>query len=105
MTVHIHYKKSILSKSPFNSILFVDEKFDILNLKRQLSSREYSFIHDILKIKVPVFPIDGEFLKQKGMQEGQTLGNVLKLLENEWIKNNFKISKEKIDEVIQTNLN
>ncbi len=59
----------------------------------------------ILKIKVPVFPIDGKFLKQKGMQEGQSLGNVLKLLENEWIKNNFKISKEKIDEVIKTNLN
>ena len=56
----------------------------------------------ILKMKVPLFPIDGKFLKQKGMQEGQFLGDVLKTLEKEWIKNNFKISNEKIDEIIKT---
>ena len=56
----------------------------------------------ILKMKVPLFPIDGKFLKQKGIQEGQFLGDVLKTLEKEWIKNNFKISNEKIDEIIKT---
>ena len=59
----------------------------------------------ILKMKVPLFPIDGKFLKQKGMQEGQFLGDVLKTLEKEWIKNNFKISNEKIDEIIKTKSN
>ena len=34
-------------------------------------------LNKILKIKIPIFPIDGENLKQKGMQEGQTLGIVL----------------------------
>ncbi len=58
-------------------------------------------LEKILKIKVPLFPIDGEFLKQKGMQEGQSLGDVLKSLEKEWINNNFKISDEKIDEIIK----
>ena len=56
----------------------------------------------ILEMKVPLFPIDGKFLKQRGMQEGQFLGDVLKTLEKEWIKNNFKISNEKIDEIIKT---
>ena len=51
MTVHIHYKKSILNKKPSNYIFFVDEKFDIESLKKQFSSDEYSFIHDILKTK------------------------------------------------------
>ncbi len=59
----------------------------------------------ILKIKVPIFPIDGEFLKQKGMQEGQSLGNVLNVLEKEWINNNFKISKERIKVIIRENSN
>lgn len=62
-------------------------------------------LNKILKIKVPIFPINGETLKQKGMQEGQRLGNVLKTLEKEWINNNFKISNEKVEEIIKVNSN
>ena len=62
-------------------------------------------LNKILKIKVPLFPINGELLKKKGMKEGQSLGNVLKILEKEWVTNNFKISNERIDEIIQINLN
>ena len=58
-----------------------------------------------MKTKVPIFPIDGELLKKKGMKEGQSLGNVLKELEKEWVNNNFKISNSKIDEIIKINLN
>ena len=62
-------------------------------------------LNEILKIKLPVFPIDGKFLKQKGMQEGQSIGNVLKALEEEWINNNFEISNEKIEKIIRINSN
>ena len=62
-------------------------------------------LNKILKIKIPIFPIDGETLKQKGMQEGQTLGIVLKTLEKEWINNNFKISNERVEEIIKVNSN
>ena len=58
----------------------------------------------IQKIKIPIFSIDGEFLKQKGMQEGYSLGNVLKTLEKEWINNDFKISNERIEEIIKANI-
>ncbi len=57
----------------------------------------------IFKTKTPVFPIDGEALKKKGMQEGQSLGNVLKTLEKEWMNNNFKISNERVEEIIKVN--
>ena len=60
-------------------------------------------LNKILTIKIPVFPIDGKFLKQKGMQEGLSLGNVLKSLEKEWINNNFKISSERVEEIIRQN--
>ena len=62
-------------------------------------------LNRIIKIKVPIFPIDGEFLKQKGMKEGLSLGNVLKILEKEWIDNNFKIQNERIEEIIKVNSN
>ena len=75
-----------------------------INLKVKINDF-FKTLKKILKIKVPKFPIDGETLKQKGMQEGQRLGNVLKTLENEWINNNFKISNERVEELIKINSN
>ena len=49
MTVHINYKKSNLKKISSNLILFVDEKFNINGLKKQISSSEFSYIADLLK--------------------------------------------------------
>ena len=75
-----------------------------INSKVKINDFTKTF-YKILKIKVPIFPIDGEILKQKGMQEGQSLGNVLKTLEKEWINNNFKISNERVEEIIKVNSN
>jgi leucyl aminopeptidase len=49
MTVHINYKKSNLKKISSNLVLFVDEKFNINGLKKQISSSEFSYIADLLK--------------------------------------------------------
>ena len=38
-----------------------------------------------------------DYLKQKGYKEGPTLGQKLKSLEEEWIKNDFFIEKNKLD--------
>ena len=39
------------------------------------------------------------------MKEGLTLGKVLKMIEDEWINNSFKISKDRIKEIIKLNSN
>ena len=57
-------------------------------------------LNKLLKAKIPSFPINGEFLKKKGMREGKSLGNVLKILEKEWIEKNFKMSDERVKEII-----
>ena len=78
----------------------------MINFSINSKVKEKDFLkifNNVLKIKVPVFPIDGEHLKQKGMKEGQSLGKVLKILEKEWINNNFKISNERIEEIIKIN--
>ncbi len=74
------------------------------SINSKVKEKDFSKIFNkILKIKVPVFPIDGEYLKQKGMKEGQSLGKVLKILEKDWINNNFKISNERIEKIIKIN--
>ena len=49
MTVQINYKNSSLKTNTANLILFVDEKFNINNLKKYLSNLEFSYISDLLK--------------------------------------------------------
>ena len=38
---------------------------------------------------------------ENGMQQGSLMGKVLKEIEEEWIKNNFKISEERVKEIIK----
>ena len=51
MSIQINYKKISIKKSISNTILFVDEKFNISHLKKHISSSDYSFISDLLKTK------------------------------------------------------
>ena len=49
MSIQINYKKSYQKKDTANLILFVDEKFNISNIKKHISNSEYSIIADLLK--------------------------------------------------------
>ena len=50
MTVQINYNSNTLKKNSENIVLFVDESFNITNLKKYISINEYSYILDLLKI-------------------------------------------------------
>ena len=49
MSISINYKYISNNKNNSNDILFVDEKFNVLNIKKHISSSEYSFISDLIK--------------------------------------------------------
>ena len=49
MTVQINYKNTSPKKVLSNLILFVDEKFNIKDLKKHISNNEFSYISDLLK--------------------------------------------------------
>ncbi len=49
MSIQINYKNSVLKKELTNLILFVDEKFNISNLKKYVSNLEFSYISELLK--------------------------------------------------------
>ena len=82
-----------------------------LNIINFASNTKYNLkdfseiMRKILQSKLHTFPIDGKYLIQNGMKEGLALGKVLKMIEDEWINNNFKISKDRVKEIIQLNSN
>ena len=51
--------------------------------------------------KIPKFPISGDFLKKYGYESGERLGKKLKLLEEEWIKNNFVLDKKNLEKSLE----
>ena len=50
MSIKINYKFDDSKKANGNVVLFTNEKFNINNLKRYISSREFSYVSDMLKI-------------------------------------------------------
>ena len=80
-----------------------------LNILNFVSNPKYKLrdfsetLTKILKSKCYIFPIDGLYLMKNGMKEGAALGRVLKIIENEWINNGFKISKDRVKEIIKLN--
>ena len=60
-------------------------------------------IKKILQSKTHTFPVDGKYLLQNGMKESSTLGKVLKIIEDEWINSGFKISNNRVKEIIKSN--
>jgi len=62
-------------------------------------------LNNINKLNTPKFSFDGNYLKEKGMQEGTLIGKTLKLIENEWLDNGFKISDERVLKIIKSQNN
>ena len=51
MSVHISYTKNFSQKISVNKVLFIDEKYKILSLKKHLSTQEYNCISELLRSK------------------------------------------------------
>ena len=51
MSVQINYNKIASKSSPHNVVFFVDERFNILNLKKYITNSEYYYTQDLLKTK------------------------------------------------------
>ena len=51
MNIKVNFKEKAFSRSNANTLLFVDEKFNITSLKKHIPNSEYSYISDLLKTK------------------------------------------------------
>ena len=59
----------------------------------------------IKNCKILKLPFDGNYLIENGLDQGVLVGHVLKKIEEEWIENNFKISEDRVKEIIKLNTN
>jgi len=91
--------------------IYLNGKSHLINLNILFfaSNSKYSFknfsktMKNILKSKTHKFDIDGKYLMNRGMREGVLLGKVLRKIEGEWMENNFKISDDRVQEIIKQN--
>ena len=96
------------TKSNMNKVFYYNGKqasLDILNHRILKLKKFDNTLRDLIihykKSEVPKIPISADFLMRKyKLPEGKQLGEKLKKIEKEWVKNNFKISDQQIDNII-----
>jgi len=89
--IYLNNKNHLISLNILNFVIDTKYKFKDFseNLKKILKSKTYEF------------NIDGKYLIDNGMEQGALMGKVLKKIEEEWIRNNFKITKKQVQEIIR----
>ena len=106
------YKERMSSKTftkdNLNKIFYYQGKkaiIDILNYGIIKSKEDYSSLKELREYyenyEVPVMPITGSLLMKKyNIPEGKQLGSKLKIIEEAWVNNNFRILDNQIDDII-----
>jgi len=88
--IYLHDKNYLISLNILNFVINSKLKFEDFT----------ETLKKILRSKTHRFTINGKYLMENGMQQGSSIGKVLKEIEGEWIENNFQITKERIKEII-----
>ena len=104
-------KKFFLKDLKKNVYFFGKQHLIALNIlyfsnSKKVKLKDYfNILTSIKKINIPKFSFDGNYLKKNGMQEGALIGKTLKIIEREWIDNDFEISDERVVEIIKSQNN
>ncbi len=106
------YKNKIFPKAfdekNLNKILYYKGKeavIDILNFRIFKSNKYENNLIDLIDIyknkSAPMMPVKAEIIMKKfKMSEGKVLGDKLKIIEDEWVRNNFQISDKQVENII-----
>ena len=98
-----------LNEANLNKVLYYDGKqavLDILNFKiikiKKLDKKLLSLLELYKNKTTPSLPVGADLLMTRyKIPEGRQLGSMLKLIEEEWIRNNFQISDKQIDNIVK----
>tara|TARA_A100001015_G_scaffold299682_1_gene384062 strand:- start:1089 stop:2363 length:1275 start_codon:yes stop_codon:yes gene_type:complete len=103
-------KKNIktFSKDNMNKVFYYSGKqaaIDILNHRVIKSKKVDQTLKELIKyyekIEVPKMPVSADLLMKKyKIREGKQLGEKLKIIEEQWVKNNFHISDQEVGNLI-----
>ena len=100
-------------KKDLEKNIYLNDKNHLINLNilnfvinKKIKYKDFTdTLKKILQSKKKKFPVDGKYLMDNGMKQGSQIGKVLKKIEEEWIKNNFKISEDQMKEIIRLHSN
>ena len=110
--IHNFYKEKINSKTftknILNKVFYYEGKqavIDILNFRIIKLKKIDKLLAELSKyyenMPIPEMPIGADILMKKyKIPEGKQLGEKLKMIEREWVKNNFKISDQQVENII-----
>ena len=108
----IEENKDFFDKDLEKNIYLYDKnhliELNILNfvINTKIKLKDFSeILKRILKSKIHKFSIDGNYLMKNGMQQGAIIGKVLEKIEEEWIRNNFQITEDRVQELIRQHSN
>ena len=106
--IDVQKNKKFFQKDLKKNIYFFGKKHLIVlnilyfsNFKKVKLQDYLNVLNNINKIDMPKFSFDGNYLKKKGMKEGALIGRTLKLIEKEWLDNEFQISEKRVLKIIQ----
>jgi len=98
-----------LNELNLNKVLYYDGKqavLDILKFKiiktKKVDKKLLSLLKFYKNKTPPSLPIGADLLMNRyKIPEGRKLGSMLKLIEEEWLRNNFEISDKQIDNIVK----
>ncbi len=104
------FNSKSLTKNNMDEIFYYQGKeviLDILNYKmiksKKIDNSLKQSINYYEKKITPIMPVNADFLMKKfKISEGKQLGDKLRIIENYWVKNNFKISDEDVDNIVNS---
>ena len=96
------------SEKNLNKLFYYNGKqavIDILSYKLFVSKKIDKRLIELLQIfkskVMPTMPISAKILmSDHNIPEGKILGNKLKMIEEEWVENNFELSNKQINKII-----
>ena len=110
--IDIFYKEKINSKTftknIMNKVFYYQGKeavLDILNYRKVKSKKEANLLEELCNYyenkEAPIMPINANLLMKKyEIPQGKQLGEKLKIIEEEWVNNDFKISDNEVDNIV-----
>jgi len=100
----------LFTKNNMDKIFYYQGKeitLDILSHKMIKSKKADNSLKELInhyeKKITPIMPVNANFLMKKyKIPEGKQLGDKLRIIEDKWVKNNFKISDEDVDDIVNS---
>ena len=99
---------NFFSEKNFHKIVYYNDKslvIDLIDFKICVSKKDITKMiklkNSIIETNKPIFPIKAKnLIEEYNLKEGKELGTKLKKIEDVWVQNNFKITNQEVNRII-----